>query len=659
MFEGDDTHRLDAALRALATAGKSLRLYPASSPIPMQSVEAAVASLGEFFADGHPLLSLSVTREGFLWRSTPVGGSALGTSELVNDLRDHGVAEITLMPGCSAESLVSFLASIAREPEAVRAEGGIGAVLAAAGVNEVAVSEVQLTVIEQVGPEEGENVEDFLRELAQDPEKLAAWFAAAAAGDPRAFEESLMELVRVSGPSGFPKMLDSLARAFLSQDPEAKDALLGLSMDPGPTRDLTGGMFSLLASGDIAGSILGGNFGRNMLSLSSALTRLPLEQVTAQVRAEVQAMLPGTGHTSKEADFLDHMIEVRERAEPETPLVDSDRTYRAVLEAAALSDDLIERARGAVIGSEGALTSASVRTMLSLLDQQRSFDLMSASIDAIANVVPRLVEQGDLELADTVLTRLAQRELAPSEWPDLPLRIREALTRAAGPRTMGALVRTLVADRTLLARARGIVRHAGEDGVTTLVTEALAHKAEGLEVAEELIGRRIIDELGRVATATPWYQLGPLTARLARESDPRSQGVIDALMRRDEQSRKEVVNGLAATPGPLSTRALGIALGDSAVEVAAAAARAIGRSDDPTAAALLSERLAHLDVDNADYLLARELIAALARVPGPDADTALERLATRKALLKRGHFAEVQELVRQAKRFREQSGGER
>ncbi len=656
MLEGEDTRRLDAALRALATAGRSLRLYPPTSPIPLQSVDAAVSAFADFFAEGHQLLSLSVSREGFAWRGTPVGAGAAGTGDLVDDLRDHGIAEISIIPGCTARSLMGFLDTLARDPESVRAEGGPGAVLAAKGVTELTVTEVQLTVVDQVGPEEGVDVEDFLRELATDPDRLATWFASVAAGDPRTFEEGLMELVRVSGPSRFAKMLESLAEAFIRQEPESKDALLALSMDPGPVRDLTGGMFALLGSGDIAASVLGGAFGRNMLSLSSALTRLPLDQVTAQVRAEVQAMLPGTGHTSKEAQFLDHMIEVRERTEPETPLADADHTYRAVLEAASLSDDLIERARTAVTGSAETLTAASVRTMLSLLDQQTDFGLMCSSIDAIAAVVPRLVEQGDLELADTVLASLAARELAPGPWNELPLRVRDALVTATGPRTMAALIRALVADRTLIARARGIVRHAGEEGVTALVSEALAHKSAGLDIAEELIGRRLIDELARLAPTAPWHHVAPLTARLARESDPRSQATVDALMRRDEQVRKEVVAGLSLAPGPLSTRMLGLALADPVVDVAAAAARALGRSGDSTAALPLAERLSRIDLDNNDYLLARELIAALARVPGGDADMALQRLADRNPLIKRGHFGEVQELVRQARRLREQGG---
>ena len=57
---------------------------------------------------------------------------------------------------------------------------------------------------------------------------------------------------------------------------------------------------------------------KNMLSLSSALTNLPLDRCTAEVRAQVQAMLPAQGHTEKEADFLNHMLSVRARVEPES-----------------------------------------------------------------------------------------------------------------------------------------------------------------------------------------------------------------------------------------------------------------------------------------------------------------------------------------------------
>ena len=227
---------------------------------------------------------------------------------------------------------------------------------AATGATHVSVVEVQLTVLDETPIEAHMDSDEFLRSLVVDPERMSAWFAGAATADPAAFEEGLMELLRVSGPSGFMQLLESLAAAFVAQRPEAKDVLLGLSLDDGPTRDLTAGMFSLLSPGDIATSVLEGGFGRNMLSLSTALTRLPLERVTEEVRAEVQALLPTAGHSEDEAQFLSHMIEVREAAEPEPTLIEADGIYRAVVEAATVTDEAVDEARESVLDSQRSAT---------------------------------------------------------------------------------------------------------------------------------------------------------------------------------------------------------------------------------------------------------------------------------------------------------------
>lgn len=661
MLEPQGTARLDSVVRALATAAKALRLYPPSSPIPKQSVQAAEETLADYFRDGQAIISLTVAREGFTLYGEPIGAMITGARELADELRNNAVAELDITPGCTADELLGFLAIAIKSPEEVHAGGGLSSMLVAAGIETIRVVDVHLTVVEQVGPAQDQDVDEFLRSLARDPEKLASWFAAASSGDPATFEEGLMELVRVCGPSGFDGLLQSLSGAFSSQGAEGKDALLGLAMEQGPTRDLTGGMFRFLSSGDIAGSILGGTFGKNMLSLSSALTHLPLEQVTAQVRAEVQAKLPETGHSSKEAEFLDHMIDVRQMTVPEPALIDADATYRSVIEAARLSDESIATARDAVAASQGALTTASVRTMLQLLDQQKDFELYCAGADNLASMVPRLIEQGDLVLASTVLTELSNREaFNVGPWPELSGRLRDALCVAAGPRSMGALIRAVVEDRSLIPTARTIVRHAGDAGPPALVAEAITLKADGLEIAEELLGRRVIDSLNQLASSAQWYQLGPIAGRLARESDSRSMATLESLMRRpDEQSRREVATGLAAAGGAVAQKLLGRALRDPSTDVQIVAARAIARSGQPGAAELLAARLAELDVDNADFAVGRELIAALTRIPGPAADEALGKLASRRSLMKRGHFAEVQDLVKQAQALRTQAGDRR
>lgn len=657
MPEEQDARRIESLVRALSAAAKSLRLYPPTNPMPRQSVEAVRTLLEEYFSSGMAVLSLKVAREGFVMGGQAVAGSGLG-AELLSDLQGHGVAELDFLPGSSIDEILAFLGAVSEDPQEVRTQGGISVVLASAGVDTVRVIDVHLTVADQVGPAADQDIDEFLRELARDPDKLSAWYAAAASGDPHTFEEGLLELVRVSGPGGLEGLLESLSGAFTAQNHDCKDALMGLAMDAGPVRDLAGGMFSFLESGEIAGAVLGGAFGKNMLSLSTALTRLPLEQVTAQVRAEVQAMLPGTGHSDKESRFLEHMIGAREGRAAEKPLADADGTYRKMMEVAALPQDALDRARATVSGSAGALTAASVHTISTLLDQQEDFELFCQGADSLAAMVPRLIEQGDLEMAARVLADLSNRMANTATlWPALPERLRASIEVATGPTSMTALMARVAEDTERVEVAKRILRHGGESAAKALVAEAMSHKAEGIAVAEQLVGRRIVDILGEIAATAQWFQVRPVVARLAREGDSRSMQVVEALLRRsDEQSRREVAGGLADAGSPAAMRLLGIALKDPQAEVAIVAARAVARSGQPGAAALLVGRLSELDHDGNDFIMAREFIAALARVPEPAAEEALKKLASRKALIKRGHFAEIQDLVARALEHRAKGG---
>ncbi len=658
MSEICESATIDNVVRAVTSAGKALRLYPPTSPIPRQCLESAEAALAAYFANGEPVVALAVARDGFAFQGAPLGTAVVGAQELSDELREHGVAELAFLPGCDANELLALMRAVLTPPGELRASGGLSVALVEAGVEHARVAGVQLTVVDQAAAGPSTDVEEFLRSLSADPERLGAWFASAAGGDPASFQEGLTELARVSGSAGLGPLLESLAVAFRTQDAERKDALLELAMDPGPVRELTGQMFQNLSSADIAGSILGGTFGKNMLSLSSALTNLPLDQVTAQVRAEVRAMLPASGHSAKEADFLEHMLDVRGRATPEPALVDTDAVYRAVADATRLSAKSVAASRAAVDAAQRDVASSTVRTMLHLLDQQQDFELYCAAAMNLSSMVPRLIEQGDLDMAARVMTEFGNREAYnDSPWPQLSGRLREARNAAAGPRAMRALLAAVQADHAAVESARSIVRSAGDAGTSALVTEAIALKAPGLQVAEAIIGRRIVDALNECASAAQWYQVAPLVTRLAQEGDAHSVSTIESLLKRpDEQSRREVVTGLAMAGTPAATRLIGHALRDPSAEVEISAVRALVRHCPPSADKLLAARLAELDIDNGDFAIARELIAALAKVPGAAADEALERLAGRRALIKRGHFAEVQELVKRAQATRMRGG---
>lgn len=659
MTDVEARQQLETAVRGIATASKTLKLYPPTSPIPRQAVDSAAAAVASYLQLS-PVLSLAVARDGFTWHGEHLGTGVPGVSDLADSLREHGVAELDVLPGADSDELLRFLTQVARPVEEIRDQGGMGAALASTGVDCIRTTDVRLTVLEETAamPEDAD-IDEFLRQLTTDPDRLAAWMAAASAGDPSAFAEGLEGLASAAGAGGLARLTETMARAFMMQESDARDAVLGLSLDPGTVRDLTQGMFSHLGSSDIAASVCEGLFGKNMLSLSNALTQLPLQERVNQVYNEVQRMLAGGEHSDKEADFLAHMMEIRTRTEPEKSLVESEPTFLRVAEVATLAQEEIAQMRSDTERSRASAHAAGVTTMLTLLDQQDDFELYARSVDSLAAMVPKMIETGELDLAQRVLKELiARQSRAVQPWPELTERLREAVTRAVDHRSMAALMAAVLADPTTIDPAREIVHIAGEAAGPSLIKEAIAAKDDGIDAAEKILGRRVLDLLANAAPNAQWFQVGPVVRRLAREGDPRSVQAVEGVIRRpDEQSRREAAAALATVGGPAASRLLGQLVRDPSIEVQIVAIKAVGQSGAPGSADVLAKRLDELDVDGKDFALARETIGALARCTDPAAAGVLDRLAARKAIIKRGHFAEIQDLARQALAFRRERGG--
>lgn len=652
MLEPELVGPVEATVRGIATAARSLRLYPPTSPIPRQSVDAAFQALSAVLGS-QPSLTLDVAREGFTCRGTALAASIGGGSELADMLRSHGVQQVLFLPGCGVDELLAFLGVVMHAPESIRAQGGVTSALATAGAAGIRVVTVSLTVAGQMEePAEGEDVDEFFRDLATDPDKLTTWLAAAAAGgDPRTLAEGLEELERAAGDER-ERFLATLALAFQRQETDSKDVLLTIGMDDLGGREVVGGMIDRLPSTEVSASLTGGLYGKNMLSLSTALTNLPMGGRLDEIIAEVRASLETEGHGSREVEFLDHMVAVRNDPRPEAALVSSDATYAQVAQAARVAAEAVDATRTEVAQSVAHTAAHSVPTMLALLDQQRDFNLYVKSLDALAGIVPRLVRENELQTAVSVLGEIAERENRTSQpWPELTQRLRAAMAAATGRATMSTLVDALSADPdTVSAYAHRILQVADDAGKTAFVEETLARKDDrALALAESLLGRRMIDLLASVAPRASVSQLGPLVRKLADHGDPSAMQAIDAVLRRpDELARVEAAEGLAGTTNPAAVRKLGALLADPSPKVVSAAARALARTRLPGAAEALAERLEALDVDNKDFAIGRELIAALAQSPSPAATAALHHLADRKALIKRGRFVEVQQLAREA-----------
>lgn len=650
----DEMRAVEAVVRSLATAVKTLRLYPASSPIPMEAIAAAGEAVGAVLRL-QPTLALVVTRNGLSSRGEAV--NAPGAADLANILTGHGVAQVDLMPGCTPTELSSFLDMLLRDPAEVEAAGGAGAALALAGVGSVVVSEVVLTTV-VAEMTAAEDVDAFLRELAGDEQKLAAWLASAASGDPSTLSDGLAELARAIGPGGVAKLEATLGKAFVVQDVAARDTLLGLALGDGDASSVLKGMMNSLRPAEVASSIADGLYAKNMLSMSNVLSSIPFAALDAII-AELQPMLAEEGHSDRELSFLGHMLEARSQAGREMPLADRRIDYQKVAELTKVDESTLTKARTEIGASASMLNTRTVTTMLSLLDQQQDFGLWSRTLQNLASIVPRLIAQRELGLAERVFVDLAGREARTTQpWPGLADQMQAAFERAASAEAMAELLKAVLDDPSELAHAESILRKVSPTAQQHFVSAAIdLRQRDALDVAERLLGRRLVDLLVAVAPQVQWFQAGTLAIRLSQESDLHSRDALIALARRpDERSRQEVAKALGASSAAVGVSILAELAKDPALEVAASAVRSLGQTHAVGAAAALERMFASLDSPGKDFPLAREVLGALARTPDEGAAEVLQSIAGQRMLIKRGHFAEIQALAHQALDSRKSGG---
>lgn len=658
--EPGEARELDAIVRGLSAAAKTLRLYPATSDIPRQSMETLLGSLEQRLQTS-PALTFELARDGFTVAGTAIGNGVPGARDISDQLRAHGAADVTFTQGVDTDQLLKFLTTILSPPEQTRHVGGLAAALAAAGVRSVTVSGVHLTLSDQVVPAEEEDVDEFLKALAGDAGMLSEWVEAGAKGDPAAFAESLAELSRAAGQVGRTDLVRTLGAAFSGLDATGKDALLSTGIGGSGDVSLVADLLKTLAPGDVAGALVTGPRGGNPLQLSSAITDLPLGERLAPILAEVRSMMQSEGRTQAETEFLDRMVQARRTERAEAPLADRQASYQHVARAAQVSPEELSTSLGRTRTETQTADERSVQTMLSLLDRHDDFDAWCRGLDALTAMVPRLIDRGELTLADRIVEEMGLRAARTDKpWPEITDRAREAVAKALSPRAVHSLLTAVARDPASADVGRRILVHGGEAALKTIVMSALASsEPDAMQAAELLVGRRMDDLLAEVAPQVKAPQIASLVRRLAASSSPRAAQALNGIVTRpDARSRQEAAKGLMR--GQMTAvRHLQTLLKDADIEVAIMAARALGTTGLAPAAAALTHHLEGLNVDGKDFPLARETMQALGRIPDEKGRDALTRLAERKALFKTGHFADVQRVAKEALKAQEKLGATR
>ena len=145
LLSADAANRLAEFSRVCKAAARAVSLYPGGHPaiaVSLTRLEQATARM----TDSGPY-SIQVLGEGLLVDSARMAKQDPAVTELATLLHRHLVGRLTLNAGANAESWRTLLLLLARTPEEVRADGGIGKLWATAGGPSLEITEIDYSEV--------------------------------------------------------------------------------------------------------------------------------------------------------------------------------------------------------------------------------------------------------------------------------------------------------------------------------------------------------------------------------------------------------------------------------------------------------------------------------------------------------------------------------
>ena len=145
LLSADAAARLAEFSRVCKAAARAVSLYPGGHPaigVSLTRLEQATARMTE----GGPY-SIQVLAEGLLIDGARMSKPDPAVSELAQLLHRHLVGRLTLNAGANAESWRALMLLLARAPEDVRADGGLGRLWATAGGPSLEITEIDYSEV--------------------------------------------------------------------------------------------------------------------------------------------------------------------------------------------------------------------------------------------------------------------------------------------------------------------------------------------------------------------------------------------------------------------------------------------------------------------------------------------------------------------------------
>jgi len=642
----DENPTLTKVMRTMGAAWRALRLYPATSAMPVAAAGAVAAIVGEYL-EAEPSLKLDVVRDGFVLRGLEGVLTAPGVADIADALASHGIGELQFVEPPSPEDIIALLSAAQLQQQELQDQRGMQSALSAAGVLSIRVIPVVLQKVEAPPEIPEEEADRFFSELAADAMRLALWLRSLLAFDDEGLIEGLRTLADAA--QDLPTFGMTLSDAFFELDQDAKDRLFEAFIELEPLREIAVATLENLSPLEVVSALRGGQFQKSPLALSYAITSLPVTYPVSELKTEVRDALRAADVPDSEVGFLERMIDLRSAGAPEPSLADAKPVYRAMVETSRLAPEQLAAAR-ADGEARARLNVTSAGTLMVLLDAARDLRSYSRVLEALARAVPHLLEIGNPDLAMWVLREYTRRvQHSDKPWPELQDRLARAHEVSCGPESMSALLGLFSADPRAVEYAKELVTLGGDKAASSMATAALASEVEGgMEFAESVLGRRLPELLAPEAPRADGRHAAKLALLFARDAGPWCMQALGQLVvRSEDRVRAETARGIGAAGGEAVVAFLPRLLRDPSKSVVKVTIAVLGRMGDAGAMAMLAQRLLEIDSDK-DIGVAREIIAVLASSPVPLAGTALEEAAGKGSFMRKGRVAEMRQAAQEA-----------
>lgn len=686
----------EGLIKAMSAANRTLRLYPESSPLPLQAVKNFHGLVAGALAD-KPFLTIGIKRDGFSFQGEPFGGENESLRAFATDLYARQISSLTIRPSVNEHEILEFLKLVSLDAMLVREQGGMAHLLLEQQVSGLMVEEIELRQVEEaldevtgtamqiavglvddVSRSTVDAVEQFFVSLSSSVPEMVNWLRSVSlpSADGQGAADVLSEAVRqlaasISATTELPQdqalYMRNIAEGIMALDERLRLEVVAGKMLPGAAASQVFakvlGQFSERELAEILSGSTEQGLGRTQ-DLVASLSVLGERQEA--VFSLLEQMLLERGHSHGEVDGLKAALESSPRAQEAQAMAEEVvEILRAVSE---YSDTDIQKIEAADRSSSEERTSLSaLRIRLQLLGEAQNEEAYVRLLDGLGPLLAVLVAQGNVApAADALDWATAHARSMLKMWPGVTDHLR-ALSEAAGAQDvvegLVAHLRVAAADREVHAVARYL--SVLPDSSIEVLVDALAEE-RAMAVRKRLCavlsgsGRKAVHVLGNRLSDERWYLVRNVVSVFGMIRDRAALPYLKhTSMHPDARVRAETVRSLGILRDPAGTPLLVLALEDQERAVRLAAARWLGRMQaveaTPALARMLEGRVA------TDLELAKVVIQALSQIGDEGAVPVLRRVASKRSLFGRRRTRELRQVAREALTAMEEAGvgGER